>query len=410
MFGCAWFGGAEREINSAKTERRRWRKRLTTADVRPFLEKADEPGEAPQRKFWSVDGSFRRAHGFSCGAPREKLCCPMKILHSDDPNFVEAWTRGEKAMAGVTVFYTRSFREYERLLFGDKRTADDSFVVLSAAGEVAAIVPLYAFANDEGLHYGYGLREYLRGPLFANPPGTKTFDQTVQLVVEHIQELADQRHVLSHRVMIEPVELMEGRNFFNYYMDFDYEDKSAGTSLIECHLTEEELRTRLRKSYKPLINRAQRQYNVMIIHKDDFSYDLCDEYRKLHALAAGRQTRGLESFQKMYEMIKEGKGFLVLIREGANKMVGAYYFLIHRHYAFYGSAATHPESEGQSGIGHLGLWQGILFARRLGAKFLDLGQLLMRPEITEKEKSIDFFKDGFGGRRVVVFRGIRKFP
>ncbi len=35
----------------------------------PLSERADEPGEAPKQKFWSEDGSFRRDHGFSRGAP-----------------------------------------------------------------------------------------------------------------------------------------------------------------------------------------------------------------------------------------------------------------------------------------------------------------------------------------------------
>ena len=79
-------------------------------------------------------------------------------------------------------------------------------------------------------------------------------------------------------------------------------------------------------------------------------------------------------------------------------------------YGFYGSAATDPSSDSQSGVGHLGLWNGILFAKKQGCQFMDLGQLLMRPEgVTEKEKNIFLFKTGFGGRKVVVFRSIKNF-
>ena len=49
--------------------RRKEKDGLATADVRPYLERADEPGEAPKQKFWSEDGSFSRDHGFSRGAP-----------------------------------------------------------------------------------------------------------------------------------------------------------------------------------------------------------------------------------------------------------------------------------------------------------------------------------------------------
>jgi len=130
----------------------------------------------------------------------------------------------------------------------------------------------------------------------------------------------------------------------------------------------------------------------------------------MHHLAAGRITRPANTFHYMYEMIKGGNAFLVLIQNADLKTVGAYYFLIHGSYGYYGSAATDPSLDSQSGVGHLGLWSGISFAKKRGCKFLDLGQLLMRPEgVTEKEKNIFWFKTGFGGQKVVVFRAVKNF-
>lgn len=333
---------------------------------------------------------------------------PNNIIHVHDPGFIEAWGRGEK-IQGATVFYTNSFREYERLSFGKGIISDDSFAVVSGSGETRALVPLYAFEKNGQLEYCYGTLGFLRGPLIDGLPGTETFETVLRLIVDHIEELSVKKGILMHNVMIEAVELAEGRNRLNYLCDFGYEDISTVTPLIQCDSSEELLRRGLRKSYKPLINRAQRNYKTIVVHKDNYDEEFCEEYRKLHALASGRPTRNIDSFRKMYAMIRTGKAFLVLIKDNASVTVGSYYFLTHNGYAFYGSAATHPGLNSQSGVGHLGLWKGILFARQSGCKWMDLGQLLTRKDITEKEKNIHLFKSGFGGKQVTVFRGVRRF-
>lgn len=333
----------------------------------------------------------------------------MKIIHANDPGFVEAWARGENGIQSATIFYTNSFREYERLSLGSQIVFDDSFAVVSAQGDVRALVPLYAFKKNDSLEYCYSTLGYLPGPIIAGLPGSKGFDRILKPVVDYIEELSMKKNILGHKVMIDAVELVERRNYSNYFCDFGYKDASTVTTLIQCDLSEEALWGDLRKSYKPLINRAQRDYKTIVVDKDHYDEQLCEEYRKLHALASGRATRAIESFQKMYEMIKIGKAFLVLVQNNLSKTVGSYYFLMHNGYAFYGSAATHPDLGPQAGVGHWGLWKGILSARQLGCKFMDLGQLLSREDITDKERNIDLFKRGFGGRQVSVFRATRRF-
>jgi len=333
----------------------------------------------------------------------------MRIVHSSEPGFCEFWERGTHGFQGATILYTSQFRAYEKLVFAERIVRDDSFVAVSSSKEVHAVVPLYAFKKDDlRLDYRYG-NEYLRGPLFSKPPGTKVFNKTSKLVFRHIEELSLEKKICSHMTMIEPIELIEGRHYYNYLLDFGYEDESSVANVLVCHKPENELWLNLRKSYKPLINRARREYTCLQIHKKNYSLDLCEEYRKLHAAAAGRVTRNIASFHAMHEMVGNGQAFIVLVQESSGKTVGAYYFFLNAPYALYGSAATDPSLGNDSGVGHLGVWEGILYARKLGCKYLDLGQLLIRPGITEKEKNIDFFKQGFGAKRVTVFRGTRKF-
>ncbi len=334
----------------------------------------------------------------------------MKIIRVSDPEFDCFWQQGEMQIPGATIYYTKIFREYEKLLFSERMIFDDSFVVVGEGKKVLALVPLYAFKNESGLlQYSYGA-DYLRGPIISRGEGKKTFDKTSDFVFQSIDEIAAQKRVSRCLLMIEPVELLERRNYFNYYLEYGYEDAATVSCLIEYGKEKELLWSDVRKSYRTLINKAMRFYKSVIINQNNFDFDLCEEYRKMHHLAAGRITRPANTFFNMYEMIKSGNAFLILIQNIDSKTVGAYYFLVHGAYGFYGSAATDPALDSQSGVGHLGLWRGILFAKEQACQFMDLGQLLMRPGgVTEKEKNIFLFKTGFGGRKVVVFRAVKNF-
>ncbi len=334
----------------------------------------------------------------------------MKIIRTLDPEFDFFWQQGEKQIPGATVFYTKKFRQYEKLMFCDRMIFDDSFAVVSEAKEVVALVPLYAFRNENGLvQYSYG-DDYLRGPIIFGGVKKKSFDKIVDFVFQSVDEIAAQKRISRCLMMMEPVELLERRHYFNYYLEYGYEDASTIDCLIECWKDEEFLWSDVRKSYRPLINKAIRNYKSVIIDKNNFDFDLCEEYRKMHHLAAGRITRPENTFHYMYEMIKSENAFLVLIQDAGLKTVGAYYFLVHGPYGYYGSAATDPSLDSQSGVGHLGFWSGILFAKKQGCQFMDLGQLLMFPGgVTEKEKNIFLFKTGFGGQKVIVFRAVKNF-
>lgn len=333
----------------------------------------------------------------------------MKILCISDPQFDYFWQQGEKQILGATIFYTKSFRQYDQLLFADKMIADDSFIVLSEGHAVLALVPLYVFkGEDYGLQYSYGA-DYLRGPIISGEAGKNFSDKISQFVFTKIEEIASKKKVLKHLIMMEPIELLEGRHYYNYYLEYGYVDDASIDCLVECDPGKESLWSNLRKSYKALINKAQRNYKILNVDAQNFDFNLCEEYRNLHKLAAGRITRPLETFHHMYEMINEGKAFLVLVHDSSARTVGAYYFLIHGLYGFYGSGATDPLLDSQSGVGHLGLWAGILVSREKGCKYLDLGQLLIRPGLSEKEKNIFHFKIGFGGKKIVTFRGVKNF-
>ncbi len=332
----------------------------------------------------------------------------ITVIHSDEERFASLWLKGLKVIPGATPMYSIGVRSFDKEIFASDIINDDSFVVVYS-DDVVALVPLYRFSSENGqIEYRYG-GEYLRAPLIGCARTPKRYGEIAKFIFDHIDFLANENHVTAHRAMIEGVEPIEGRHYYNYLTDYGYVDESTICQLIDITRSEQDLWADVRKSYRPLISRAKGNYDCELITSDSFNVQKCDEYRLLHFKAAGRQTRSLKSFELMYEMVKDSLGFIVLVRDKSGKTVASHFFYCCNIYCLYASSAIDGDLPSSSGIGHLGLWQGIMAARNLGCRYVDMGQLRLTVNPSEKEQNIALFKKGFGGHTVTVFRGTKNF-
>ena len=333
----------------------------------------------------------------------------MKVIHILDNKFDAYWKEGLMNIPGATPMYSSGVRKYDRALFLDKLKRDDSFIVFSDSAEVAAIVPLYCFEDESGLlQYRYG-EEYLRSPIIHSLPDTNEHKKIQKFIFSYIEELAKKNSVSALKAMIEGEGLIEGRHYYNWLTDFGYVDESSVCQLISCSEDSKALWADLRKSYKPLINKAAKNFEHETVFHSNYSFEKCEDYRKLHFKAAGRQTRSEESFRLMYEMIKNKEAFISLVKQKDGRPVAAHFFFVLNKYCLYASSAVDPELPADNGIGHMGLWQSIVTACNMGCRFIDMGQLWVNPNPSEKERNIALFKKGFGGHTVAVFRGTKNF-
>ncbi|KPJ98570.1 MAG: hypothetical protein AMK71_11190 [Nitrospira bacterium SG8_35_4] len=333
----------------------------------------------------------------------------MKTIHTGDKNFNALWEQGFRAIPGATPMYSPATREYDHEIFSTQLKSDDSFVVLSASGETAAVVPLYCFRDEEGaLEYRYG-REYVRAPIINVSSGLKNYKKIQKFIFEYIEGLAHKKRVRAHKAVVEGVELLEGRHYYNYMTDFGYIDESSICQLIDSTSDPRDLWSNVRKSYKSLINKAAKTHTFESISTDNYNFNKCEQYRNLHFRASGKQTRSTESFHLMYKMIEDGRAFMILVNDKDIGPVSAHLFYHSNGYSLYASSAVDPRLPLDAGIGHLAVWQGLLTARSMGIRYLDMGQLRIDSEMTAKEMKIALFKKGFGGKTVTVFRGTKYF-
>lgn len=330
----------------------------------------------------------------------------FSAIHQDDSLFVKYWERAVIERKTVHPFYSHYLFSYDHIYLEGILENDDSFVVIDDRKKLVALVPLYRCREKGEAIYGYGAY-HMAGPLVMCEETSKQHQQVLEYIALYIEELARANKVSLHRAYYPSPTIQSGDYYSNPLMALGYCAEDATGLVLSIAGDENDVYLRFRKSYRPLINKASRNYECVIVDKDSFDLNICEEYQRLHTLAAGRETRAKRSFEVQYEMIKGGHGFLVLVREGS-KYVGAYLFYILKGVAFYASAANHPQSDLKLGSGHLGIWRGIQKARDMGAGILDFG-LLGDDGSDQKLKNIEFFKAGFGGRKTIVFRGTRKF-
>jgi len=333
-------------------------------------------------------------------------------------NFVDATSLdfGEKLetslenFSSATPFYTSLMRKYQINYLGNNLKKDLSFLMFQDTGDIAAYVPLYLCHVNGGNEFSYG-GGYLRAPLIAPLETALVRSRVERELFEKISSLAEEHDALAYRAAIDPLSVVRGTSVSNFLRQHGLRDESSSFQLIDLGVSDDELWLSVRKSYRPLIKKADGLYDVKIIDKSNYDIQLCEEYRRLHHLAAGRETRPKETFEIMYNMISHGEAFLVLVKERKGKWIGAFLFFQKNGLVHYSSSATDPTINPSEGAGHLGLWSAIRHAKKEGNRYFQLGWQPYEdePEYSEKANNIAMFKRGFGGKRVVWFRGSKNY-
>ena len=160
--------------------------------------------------------------------------------------------------------------------------------------------------------------------------------------------------------------------------------------------TIEDIRSGFRKSYKPLVNKALKEWRVEVC-EDDIETAF-EDFRKLHLEEAGKQTRSMSTWSIQKAQIKNKEAFLVTVRDDM-ELIGAGLFNYSRDIGLY-SVGAYKRELFDKPIGHAVQMIAIKKLKEIGCKTYLLGQKatnLQDGSASSKELSISHFKDGFAG-------------
>lgn len=284
----------------------------------------------------------------------------MFIVENDRPGFDLTWEYCAKTFRRSTPFYSQLSKEYDKKY--DPLLVDNSFMIYDKRGPFA-LVPNYQGQINQG-------------PIFRDEFDQEKMDEVFQKaskmgITIRYDGLQNAEIVSEHYGVV--------RRPYLIITSPDWRD--------------------VRKSYRPLISRCEKKYRVKIITCANFDFEEMESYRYLHTKCAGRQTRSLDTFRIMAQMIVRGEAYLVNIWDGWDIM-GSYLFYDFGGVRYYASSATSPSAE--DGVGHLGVWTGI------SQNTTAVGMGFVEKDFNTKIRNIEFFKKGFGAKEVLCDEGYCK--
>jgi hypothetical protein len=320
----------------------------------------------------------------------------MKVDYWESNNFEQMWKRGEELIVGLSPLCTFGALEYYNNYFKNYGLVRNSSFIVTENSEIVALVPIFIFDKNGENIFSFGKEGGLKGPFLSNVhPNLR--ERIFKCYKEELSQLATELAVREGTFATDPIQTMSSSLLVHPLQGYDFSKNNILTSsILDIRKGENFVWKGGRKSYKSLINKARKSYLVEIIDQENYSEDSCLEYKRLHILAAGRQTRSDESFDSMFKMVSNGSAFLVLVSNQKNSL-GGYLFFSSCAASFYASSATCPSVTNNMGIGHLGVWSGIEYSIKKELSFVDMALVRSNEQGNDdKVAAINFFKRGFG--------------
>lgn len=207
-------------------------------------------------------------------------------------------------------------------------------------------------------------------------------------------------------------------NNFHNFLNYGFFNISSFNCQVNLELSEKELWKNLRKSYKPIINGVLKHssFEIFIMDETNPDFKIHEVYSKLHYKCAGKITRKKETFDKQFEMLKNGYATLICLKY-KNEFIGMQYFYHFNDYVIYASGVDDPEyTEKKFNIYHPLLWKAQLYFKEKGFKVLDYSKPCgysklesFNEILDEKQFNISHFKRGMGAQMVPLYKGVKYY-
>lgn len=331
----------------------------------------------------------------------------MDFITSTSPNFHKYWNKFLSDNNCSTYAYLQNEMEFCKYYSLNYRLRDLSFVIIQN-DKPLCICPLFLEQHESNRYFSYA-GGYLRAPIFNETLHEKYREKVKKKCFNKIDELAKVYDVGKAMFMLDP---LSGTQNFNMLMKFGYLDSSNNSCLLELGINKEDIWCNIRKSYKSLINNGKKKYQIEIIDFTNPDYNNFLIHRKLHYKASGRITRPDETWKVQFEMIRNNQAILIGLKE-KNRFIAFNYFVYFNKKVYYGHASNDPDYETNIPLTHTILWAAISYFQRRKFETLEFGQQQFGKQIfdnpSKKDLDISFFKRGFGGKIVTLYRGIKYY-
>ena len=301
----------------------------------------------------------------------------------------------------VPVFFMEHYVNYQTVIFNHlSDSSKDISLILYNDKRPCGIWPLvFDIKNKEPIksinnHYG-GI---VIPPLFIKNFPKKSQRKVIKKCIEFLNELL----VASNRKYWRTNELSLNGDISQWNQILlemgAILDKVNYEMFVDLSLPIKQIRSSIRKSFRPLVSSGLKNWNVTVM--DKYNEKSWNKFIKLHKKVAGRVTRSIESWNIQHEAIRSGDAFLVYVSSRKGDMVGGGYFDMSDQYCNY-SVGSYDKDFSHEPLGHMVQYQAILTMKEKGKKIYYLGDRFYKedlPSITKKRVDISYFQQGFSSK------------
>jgi len=313
------------------------------------------------------------------------------VLSRDFKNLsfdLSVWNTVLSASLYASVYHQVSNVDYYSAYFQGENI---SFVLIEDHKPIA-IFPIFAYQDNNEWKISSNSLGVI-SPLFIRDIPKKTRKRLEKQFIEIIL-------FISKKIKLKKIILFEHSHFLSnwFLLWLERADKDFITYQLAIDLQQsiESIKLDFRKSYKPLVNKGLKDWDVRVCEEN--VDEVFEEFKDLHFEAAGKQTRSKESWSIQRQQIENKEAFLVSVRDG-NTLIGAGFFNFSRDMGTY-SVGAYKRDLFDKPIGHAVQMIAIKKLKDLGCKTYILGQkavALSSSVSSKKEASISHFKEGFAG-------------
>jgi hypothetical protein len=331
----------------------------------------------------------------------------LQYIHRNNPEFDQMWETFTDTKSNTSWRYLRKRIEFYKLISNQRLLDDLSFLIIRENKPIAICILFHE--NIEGNPTFTDFGSYLPAPIICKSINLKDRKKVQNMCFKKIDELATERNI--KKVMFRADALTEIQPY-NFLLNYNYLDTSTNTCLLNLRNPLTDLWSKIRKSYKSLINNGKKKFEVVIIDHMNLDHKIFNLHKELHCKTAGRMTRSDETWDLQFELIKNDNAILIGLKDSDN-FVGFSYFAHSHLKAFYGNSSDDPDYNSNIPLEHTIIWAAVEYYSNRKYEILELGYQHFGQQVfdhpTEKDIKISFFKRGFSDWIYRVPCGVRYY-
>lgn len=185
-------------------------------------------------------------------------------------------------------------------------------------------------------------------------------------------------------------------NLYTIQLSFFDKIKPSIEMYVDLSKSKEELWKNIRKSYKSLINKGEREFEI----QSKFNSEIWEKCKLFHLRVAGKKTRSDQTWEIQKNLIEKGKAKLLYIIDD-DELLGFTLITLGKTICSYSIGVYDRNKFSKLSISHILIWNAILYLRNSNFKLLHLGTYSPEEHLNDQKLyNINQFKMGFSNHLI----------